>query len=948
MYGRGGPDYGGRGRDNFSRSGSNNWDRPLSSGPSSLSSNHSISSNNNAPPPGTRPPPALDAEKTVVKFKTKVCIFWLQPKGCPYGDRCLYAHGAVELRDDMVGGAPGADPDANPRFKTRLCKWWASSGGTHCPHGVRCTYAHGRDELDRFLRSSEESNFLRNLEDNNAELERKKAGAEFWNRNVKKDDESSTSSISNPSFFNQAMGENDSSSGHGSTKSVDESNGNDDVNDGRSDKIDDRSPSTDNYTNDRVSPDVTNIEPSSSSSSSSSSIDNSGKELVTPENITTNETGETTGKPATDAEDKKVDTEGNGTTDGTESKDSKDTIVSLPVETAKALGLPSHLLDSRSLALGPLRPGPAAFRDTAALNAGIPPPPRTIAEDDRRSVPTVTTATLTPVPTTAATGSSPTAATEETRGDSDTGTNSRDAYDRYRSPTTGEIDIRRMPPGILAQYLNERFTKAKVAAIKAGMDPAMAARAAFQIQDFVLGSNRKSTTPSASDKTGVRRDASSRLAALSGDPSVLLNELGSVSPDENYQAALNVIIRALQSKESNRPSSSRPTGNLSPGNVRSSGNTPPHRSGYDDPYRPDNRGNGRYPPYGSGHGYPDNGGGARYPRDPRDSHNNRDPRWSGNRYPDEPPYDTNRRPFNDMPPYGGSHYDYPPSDYPPSRDYRGPPMDPRDYRGGNPSMPPGGNGYNSGPPKESLGNDRDYRDYRDDNRERGDWGRPPAPSYQPSSHWANGPGSSSGGGGSGRNNYDYPNRDNGNYNRDWERDRRGPDPDWPRNPMDRRGPPPSNSSYNNGPAYNSRGPNDWPRGPRENERFDRTLPPGVNDNYRSNKPLDIIWGEDGRRGNPNPEDVPTLSSLGISAPPNGSSLFGLTNSLLAPLDPSLTSTFDLGLGNNNNGMGHNVSNVTTPIWGLEGTNNLLGGGNNKSQHPNDRAISPSGKGPGNL
>jgi hypothetical protein len=92
---------------------------------------------------------ALDAEKTVAKFKTKVCIFWLQPRGCPYGDRCLYAHGDNELRDDLVGGAPGADPDANPRYKTRMCKWWASSNGQHCPHGVRCTYAHGVEELEK-------------------------------------------------------------------------------------------------------------------------------------------------------------------------------------------------------------------------------------------------------------------------------------------------------------------------------------------------------------------------------------------------------------------------------------------------------------------------------------------------------------------------------------------------------------------------------------------------------------------------------------------------------------------------------------------------------------------------------------------------------------------------------------------------------------------------------
>jgi len=938
MYGRGGGgnDYRG-GRDNYSNNNprmNNNWDRPQASGPSSLGSNHSsiVAANNNAPPPGTRPPPALDAEKTVVKFKTKVCIFWLQPKGCPYGDRCLYAHGAVELRDDMVGGAPGADPDANPRFKTRLCKWWASSGGTHCPHGVRCTYAHGRDELDRFLRASEDKNFIRNLEDNNAELEeRKKAGAEFWNRNVKKDDESTASSVSNPSFFNHGVI--DPNSSRNSVKSADDNNVNDDS-DVRNDKTDENTPAT----TDNQGTESTPVEPSASKET---------KEPTHNTNVDTNN--------GSSSNDHKVSDDRKGDTDGTtenitpEAKveNGKETIVALPVETAKALGLPSHLLDSRSLALGPLRPGPAAFRDTAALNAGIPPPPRITEESERR--PAVTTTT--PIVSTTASGTSPIATTPEASRPEETGTaaSTRDPYDRYRSPTTGDIDIRRMPPGILAQYLNERFAKAKAAAISAGMDPAMAARAAFQIQDFVLtGSSRNnktnSSTPSSNDKNnGNRRDASQRLAALSGDPSSLLNELGAVSADENYQAALNVIIRALAGKES-RPSNGRPTGNLSPSNPRgNNGNTPPGRSNnYDnDPYRNDNRNNNRYPSYGN-HGYPE--GNSRVPRDPRDSHNgnNRDNRWNNNRYPDEPPYDqANRRSgFNDPPPYGGgSHYDYPPGDY--GRDYRGPPMDHRDYRsGGNSSMPPGG--YNGPPGKDTIGSDRDYRDYRDDNRDR-DWGRAPGNYQAPPSHWANGP---TGPGGNPNRNapYDYPNREsNYNNNRDWERDRRNGEQDWPRNPMDRRsGPGPSGPGYNNVPGpYNNRPPpNDWPRGPRDNERFDRNLPP--NDNYRSNKPLEVIWGSEDNGGNrrgPNPED--TLTSLGI--PSNTNPLFGITSSLLSPLDPSLASPFDLGLSPNNgmntmNSMGHNVANVTTPIWGLEGTNNLLKHG--------DRGSSPPSKGPG--
>ena len=72
-----------------------------------------------APPPSA-PMKRLDAEKTVQKFKTKICIFWLQPNGCPYADRCLYAHGADQLRSDVTGAPPGSDAEYNERYKTRM------------------------------------------------------------------------------------------------------------------------------------------------------------------------------------------------------------------------------------------------------------------------------------------------------------------------------------------------------------------------------------------------------------------------------------------------------------------------------------------------------------------------------------------------------------------------------------------------------------------------------------------------------------------------------------------------------------------------------------------------------------------------------------------------------------------------------------------------------------
>lgn len=68
--------------------------------------------------------------------QTKICIYFLQPSGCPYGDRCLYAHGALEMREDMAGGTPSLDIVENPKLKTRMCRHWLSSNGTSCPHGT--------------------------------------------------------------------------------------------------------------------------------------------------------------------------------------------------------------------------------------------------------------------------------------------------------------------------------------------------------------------------------------------------------------------------------------------------------------------------------------------------------------------------------------------------------------------------------------------------------------------------------------------------------------------------------------------------------------------------------------------------------------------------------------------------------------------------------------------
>ena len=70
--------------------------------------------------------------------QTRICLFFLEGT-CPFGSRCLYAHGSGELHHDVLGGAPATDPVLNPKFKTRLCRWYAS--GQKCPHSLRCAWA---------------------------------------------------------------------------------------------------------------------------------------------------------------------------------------------------------------------------------------------------------------------------------------------------------------------------------------------------------------------------------------------------------------------------------------------------------------------------------------------------------------------------------------------------------------------------------------------------------------------------------------------------------------------------------------------------------------------------------------------------------------------------------------------------------------------------------------
>ncbi|XP_038886155.1 zinc finger CCCH domain-containing protein 14-like [Benincasa hispida] len=66
--------------------------------------------------------------------KTELCNKWQETGGCPYGDRCRFAHGPEELRPVM----------RHPRYKTQMCRMVLAR--EKCPYGHRCHFRHSLSE----------------------------------------------------------------------------------------------------------------------------------------------------------------------------------------------------------------------------------------------------------------------------------------------------------------------------------------------------------------------------------------------------------------------------------------------------------------------------------------------------------------------------------------------------------------------------------------------------------------------------------------------------------------------------------------------------------------------------------------------------------------------------------------------------------------------------------
>jgi len=83
----------------------------------------------------SNPVDEMASEQMNVLYKTELCRSW-QFGQCKYAERCLFAHGEIELK-------PLKRPRHN-KYKTELCLTFHAFG--FCPYGSRCNFVHELDE----------------------------------------------------------------------------------------------------------------------------------------------------------------------------------------------------------------------------------------------------------------------------------------------------------------------------------------------------------------------------------------------------------------------------------------------------------------------------------------------------------------------------------------------------------------------------------------------------------------------------------------------------------------------------------------------------------------------------------------------------------------------------------------------------------------------------------
>ncbi|CAB4399900.1 unnamed protein product [Rhizophagus irregularis] len=85
-------------------------------------------------------------------YKTRLCERFETEGYCPYGTKCTFAHGTVELRERPANVEEKTDNSStvkdgpeNPLYKTRLCERFMKEN--FCQYGPKCNFAHGEHEL---------------------------------------------------------------------------------------------------------------------------------------------------------------------------------------------------------------------------------------------------------------------------------------------------------------------------------------------------------------------------------------------------------------------------------------------------------------------------------------------------------------------------------------------------------------------------------------------------------------------------------------------------------------------------------------------------------------------------------------------------------------------------------------------------------------------------------
>ena len=81
------------------------------------------------------------------KYKTCLCRHFNSQNGCSLGEKCNFAHGINELRqNNNLKNNNEKKKEFNPlNYKIVKCKYWEKEGS--CRYGAICTFAHGNLEL---------------------------------------------------------------------------------------------------------------------------------------------------------------------------------------------------------------------------------------------------------------------------------------------------------------------------------------------------------------------------------------------------------------------------------------------------------------------------------------------------------------------------------------------------------------------------------------------------------------------------------------------------------------------------------------------------------------------------------------------------------------------------------------------------------------------------------